>query len=95
MTDLNHSYFYRKFQSDSDTDIWIGVNDIKEESNFVNMLNEAVSYKKWQLGEPNNEDPNIKDDDGDCVRISSGGFWRDASCSNTFHALCSQRQIIG
>lgn len=70
------------------------MNDIEEEDNFVNMLNEAVSYKKWQSGEPDNRDPNIKDDDGDCVRISLG-FWRDASCSNTFPALCSKGQTIG
>lgn len=70
------------------------MNDIEEEKNFVNMLNEAVSYKNWYSGEPNNKDPKFIDDDGDCVRISSGD-WRDASCSNTFPALCSQRQTIG
>lgn len=70
------------------------MNDIEEEKNFVNMLNEAVTYKNWYSGEPNNKDPEFIDDDGDCVRISSG-VWRDASCSNTFPALCSQRQTIG
>lgn len=70
------------------------MNDIEEENKFVNMLNEAVSYKNWQPGEPNNEDHNIQDDDGDCVKISFG-FWHDASCSNTFPALCSKGQTIG
>lgn len=95
MTNYYHSYFSRKFPFDSDTDIWIGVNDIKEEGKFVNMLNETVSFTNWFWSEPNNYDPQFKDDDGDCVRISLGGLWRDASCSNTFHALCSQRQSIG
>ncbi|XP_052678255.1 uncharacterized protein LOC128159228 [Crassostrea angulata] len=75
-------------------DIWIGVNDIKEEGKFVNMLNETVSYTNWDWtsGEPNNKDP-VAADVGDCVRISHGR-WFDTGCFRTFHALCSQRHNI-
>uniref|UniRef100_A0A8W8M1W3 C-type lectin domain-containing protein n=1 Tax=Magallana gigas TaxID=29159 RepID=A0A8W8M1W3_MAGGI len=72
--------------------IWIGVNDIEKENNFVNMLNEAVIYTKWNSSEPNNVDQHFNND-SDCVKISSG-FWHDASCSNTFPALCSKGQTI-
>lgn len=75
-------------------DIWIGVNDIKEEGKFVNMLNETVSYTNWDWtwGEPNNKDPVAAD--VDCVRMSYGR-WYDTWCFRTFHALCSQRHNIG
>lgn len=80
-------------------DIWIGVNDIEKEDNFVNMLNKTVSYTNWDSGknEPDNYYSQFddEDDEGDCVRISWRGLWRNASCSNTYHALCSQRQTIG
>lgn len=70
------------------------MNDIKEEGKLVNMLNETVSYTNWYWNEPNNYDPQFKDDEGDCVRISLLRLWSDASCFN-IHALCSQRQTIG
>lgn len=95
MTNLYHSYFLRKFLRFNDPDFWIGVNDIEEEDNFVNMLNKTVSYTNWYPGEPNNYDPRFEDGKDDCVEMSFRGLWRDASCSNTFHALCSQRQTIG
>lgn len=69
------------------------MNDIEKENNFVNMLNEAVIYTKWNSSEPNNVDQKFNND-SDCVKISSG-FWHDASCSNTFPALCSKGQTIG
>lgn len=42
MTNLYHSYFLRKFLRFNDPDFWIGVNDIEEEDNFVNMLNKQL-----------------------------------------------------
>lgn len=75
------------------------MNDIEEEDNFVNMLNKTVSYTNWDSGKnkPNNLDSRFddEDDEGDCVRISYMGLWRNASCSNTYYALCSQRQTNG
>lgn len=71
------------------------MNDIEEEHNFVNMLNKTVSYTNWDFHEPNNYDPQFEDDKGDCVKMTHFGLWRDVSCSNTFHAICSQRQTIG
>lgn len=69
------------------------MNDIEEEGNFVNMLNEEVSYTEWNSGEQNNGNPPFNDD-RDCVKISVG-LWHDASCSNTFPSLCSKRQTNG
>lgn len=60
-----------------------------EENNFVNMLNETVSYKNWAWNEPNNKYA-FPYDDVDCVVKDVLGFWYDAPCFWTLSALCSQ-----
>lgn len=93
--------FLRRY---SFNEIWIGVNDIITEWNFMNMFSERVNYTNWASYEPNNycyfkvyrNDiySYIYYDNCDCVRIRSGE-WYDTPCSFTFPALCSQRYNIG
>lgn len=103
MTNLYHSFFLsaRKWLENNQkywTWIWIGVNDMNEEGNFLNMLNETVNYTNWASGEPNNafRISGKLYDDCDCVGMNLGK-WYDAPCSLTYmyHALCSQRYNIG
>ena len=35
------------------TGIWIGINDIKKEGSFVAVDGRAISWTKWDTGEPN------------------------------------------
>jgi hypothetical protein len=42
----------------------------------------AGVYANFVSGEPN--------DSGDCLRIVSGGQWRDVSCSSSFRAICEK-----
>lgn len=102
MTNLNHSIFLsaRKWLENNQnfwTRIWIGVNDMNEEGNFVNMLNETVNYTNWAPDEPNNAIPFDFGlwNDSDCVMIKSGK-WNDTPCSRfySYPALCSQRYNI-
>lgn len=99
MTNLYHSFFLsaRKWLENKQkyrTWIWIGVNDMNEEGNFLNMLNETVNYTNWASGEPNNAFR--ISDDCDCVGMILGK-WYEAPCSLTYMypALCSQRYNIG
>lgn len=76
--------------------IWIGVNDINEEGNFVNMLNETVNITNWATGEPkNNIEIDQKTYKCDCVRIVLGTGYYATPCSIHLYALCSQRYDIG
>ncbi len=40
------------------------------------------SYVNWVSGEPN--------DSGDCMRMISGGQWRDIGCTSAYRALCEK-----
>lgn len=102
MPNLYHSFFLsaRKWLENNQnywTWIWIGVNDMNEEGNFVNMLNETVNYTNWAPDEPNNAIPFDFGlwNDCDCVLIKSGK-WYDTPCSlfPSYPALCSQRYNI-
>lgn len=102
MTNLYHSFFLsaRKWLENNQnywTWIWIGVNDMNEEGNFVNMLNETVNYTNWASGEPNNAISLYYGlrNGCDCVMITSGK-WYDTPCSlfPSHLALCSQRYNI-
>ena len=76
------------------TEHWVSARDNVTEGTFVwatgvtfwtGGLSGAVvsgKYANFISGEPNNT--------GDCVRMLSGGQWRDASCSSTYRALCEK-----
>lgn len=100
MTNLHHSIFLsarRWFVAYQNSWIWIGVNDINEEGNFVNMLNETVNITNWATGEPkNNVEIDQKTYKCDCVRIVLGTGYYARPCSfRISFALCSQRYDIG
>lgn len=104
MTNLHHSIFLsaRRWLVSSlyqNNRIWIGVNDINEEGNFVNMLNETVNITNWATGEPkNNVEINQKIYKCDCVIIVLGtglGYYATPCSFYYVCALCSQRYDIG
>jgi hypothetical protein len=76
------------------TEYWLSGTDASVEGTFVwgsggtfwsgglNGSAPAGAYAHFVAGEPNNS--------GDCVRIVSGGQWRDVSCSASYRALCEK-----
>ena len=76
------------------TEYWLSGTDATTEGSFVwaggatfwtgglSGAAPAGVYANFVSGEPN--------DSGDCVRIVSGGQWRDVSCTSTFRAICEK-----
>jgi hypothetical protein len=40
------------------------------------------AFTRWLSGEPNGGDTS------DCMRMVSGGSWRDVTCSSAYRAIC-------
>jgi hypothetical protein len=76
------------------TEHWLSGTDATTEGSFVwasgatfwtgglNGSPPAGAYANFVAGEPN--------DTGDCVRMVSGGQWRDVSCTATYRAVCEK-----
>lgn len=76
------------------TEYWLGGGDVATEGSFVwaggatfwtgglNGSAPAGAYANFVSGEPN--------DSGDCLRIVSGGQWRDVSCTSSYRAVCEK-----
>jgi hypothetical protein len=76
------------------TEYWLSGTDAVQEGTFVwgsggtfwsgglSGAAPAGAYANFVSGEPN--------DSGDCVRIISGGQWRDVSCTASYRAVCEK-----
>ena len=75
----------------SNTQIWIGLNDIDEETTFVWTDSSSYNYTMWdryKFGmEPNNVGNGIKGP-ANCVRMMPSGKWRDTHCSDKLAYVC-------
>lgn len=64
--------------------VFIGVNDLEKEKQFVYTDNTPVqNFSSWKSGEPN-------DGSGyeDCVEMVSTGAWNDVDCQFTIYFVC-------
>lgn len=66
----------------SNSFLWIGFNDIKNEGVFEWSDNSYVSFTDWEYDEPNNNQ-NIED----CA-VMQVTQWGDFPCVHTYHYLC-------
>ena len=83
------SYKENKFLTDMfpDKHLWIGINDIDSEGNFISVDGHKVSYFRWKKNEPNN-----KNNKEDAVHIHSDkGFWNDVGKETKFEFVCFRR----
>ncbi|KAL4230751.1 hypothetical protein ACF0H5_011126 [Mactra antiquata] len=65
--------------------VWIGFNDVQDESLFNWADGRSVSYTNWGLNQPNH----ILNDDQDCVlMLNQGGGWKDSSCDAGHPYVC-------
>jgi hypothetical protein len=76
------------------TEHWLSGRDVTTEGSFVwasggtfwtgglNGAAPAGAYAAFVTGEPN--------DSGDCIRMVSGGQWRDVSCTSSYRAVCEK-----
>ncbi|XP_075684093.1 collectin-10 [Rhinoderma darwinii] len=70
--------------------VFIGINDIDKEKQFMYVDNTPVqNYSSWKVGEPN-------DGSGyeDCVEMLSSGAWNDVDCHLTIYFVCEFNKKI-
>ena len=69
--------------------IWIGINDIDQEGEFVAVDGSDITYKNWDSGEPNNEN---KTEDAVVIRTwTDTGAWNDYDEKKQARFVCSFR----
>ncbi|KAH0631894.1 hypothetical protein JD844_019792 [Phrynosoma platyrhinos] len=74
------------------TDIWTGLNDLRQESNFEWTDGSSYDYNYWDGNQPD-DGIHSKPEDEDCVQIwyrysSALRSWNDNSCSREFPFVC-------
>ena len=65
--------------------IWIGINDIEQEENFVSVDGSDISFTNWNSGEPNDWSSN---EDGVEINFNDGR-WNDLSVNEERKFVCS------
>ena len=65
--------------------IWIGINDIEEEGNFVAVDGREISWTNWHPDEPSPGDG----EDGVEIRGWDNGRWNDVDVRTTSKFVCS------
>ena len=65
--------------------IWIGLNDVKKEGQYVWTDGTEYSFKNWSPGEPNNQH-----NKEDCVHMTNHWQWKwnDNTCSHQMKFIC-------
>ncbi|XP_075440470.1 C-type mannose receptor 2 [Ascaphus truei] len=68
-------------------ELWIGMNDLKQQMNFEWSDGSAVTFTSWHPFEPNN----FRDSLEDCVTIwGPDGKWNDSPCNLTLPSICKK-----
>ena len=67
------------------TYIWIGINDIEEEGNFVAVDGRDISWTNWGTGEPNGD----ANENAVEIRTNFGNVWNDIPASSSLKFVCS------
>jgi len=65
--------------------VWVGLNDIDNENDWVWDNGCSSYYRHWAWWEPNNAN-----DGEDCAEIGSDGYWNDNECSSKRHCGCER-----
>ena len=62
--------------------LWIGLNDIEKEEEFVWSDGSAYSYNNWNKNEPNGNTAE------NCMFSDTSAKWYDSACSRTLFFIC-------
>uniref|UniRef100_A0A8B9NY81 MRC1 protein n=1 Tax=Apteryx owenii TaxID=8824 RepID=A0A8B9NY81_APTOW len=62
--------------------VWIGLNSNTSHGHYLWSDRRRSRYQNWARGEPNKNTA--------CVYLDLDGFWKTASCNETFFSLCKQ-----
>ncbi|CAB3985989.1 Hypothetical predicted protein [Paramuricea clavata] len=66
---------------------WIGASRRRQDAKFYNTCGKALSFKRWNAGEPNNHGNNEN-----CAHMYSHGSWKgkwnDVDCNGGYGYIC-------
>uniref|UniRef100_A0A8C5WA99 Mannose receptor C-type 2 n=1 Tax=Leptobrachium leishanense TaxID=445787 RepID=A0A8C5WA99_9ANUR len=86
LTLLELEYVTKQIKQDVE-ELWIGLNDLKQQMNFEWSDTSAVTFTFWHPFEPNN----FRDSKEDCVTIwGPEGKWNDSPCNQTLPSICKK-----
>ncbi|KGL73953.1 Macrophage mannose receptor 1, partial [Tinamus guttatus] len=66
--------------------VWIGLNSNASHGHYIWSDRRRSRYHNWASGEPNKN--------AACVYLDLDGFWKTASCNETFFSFCKQSDEI-
>ncbi|MEI6651370.1 MAG: FG-GAP-like repeat-containing protein [Chlorobiaceae bacterium] len=69
--------------------IWIGLNDIQKEGEWVWVDGSAITYTNWSYGEPDNFAGNE-----DIVYLDSSAMWNDTGAGSSFYGIIEYPSLI-
>ena len=69
--------------------IWIGINDIREEGNFIAVDGRDITYTNWYSNQPTGTADDGTDEDGVEIYNWANGQWNDAAISSKEKFVCS------
>jgi hypothetical protein len=84
------------------SETWLGAGDAAAEGTFLWVNGQtfwtggasgtpiAGAYTNFGSGEPNNAGGGASSSNADCLRMVSGGSWRDSACGDGFRTVCEK-----
>ena len=72
-----------RVQAQSNSNVWIGLNDLESEGRWRWVGGEYPVFTKWDSGQPDNWHSGE-----DCAHMRSNGVWNDAPCRDKLASVC-------
>ena len=74
-----------RYEAEIDYNIWIGLNDVRKEGQYVWTDRTRSPFRNWSPGEPNN-----KNNNEDCVHMTRywEWTWNDNICDQEMKFIC-------
>ena len=78
--------------------VWLGLNDEKEEGEWVWSDGSPMDYNNWKHGDPNSFDPDFfsirgVDCGSYCAKTPNDKIWCDRSCNQRYPFICRHSPI--
>lgn len=67
--------------------MWIGLNDIQNEGQFVWTDKSKSDFVNWESGITTDE---LRNEDEDCVFIGKDGKFQTANCKDRYFSICQK-----
>ncbi|KAG8443229.1 hypothetical protein GDO86_011872 [Hymenochirus boettgeri] len=84
------SFVNSQFEFEHSGQVWIGLNDLKNDMYFEWSDGTPVTYTLWLRGEPSH----LSNKQEDCVALDpKGGYWSDEICEKKYTFICKRKPL--